>query len=544
MRNERRTDPVEPAQSFIPASCGGDQPPPGTNPKTLAGLATIYEFEGFHLRIKARSWASFCVALRRFGCERLPTDAGRPGVWRQVGPPDCTNRTAVEGWLRVMVERDKLAPASANGYLGNVAAIASDAGAVCDDRTISNVFENVRRLSVPEKLPRCPPVDAVERLATMAEHPGETAVVRLALLGGRTREIFALRLGDFDPHAGTVRLVRSRKRETSRKNGASHVIPLDPVTLDALRWVVANHDALWPAHGKRPGDDLLFPFASERWYGERLAVWRAGFGADADAYMPEGTGLYALRHLGATLVAQATGGDAQAIARHLGDRSLKIASVYASQLRGGTSSARADLAAVARVVDGARKPPDAPPPAPAAPAPVPRGPSPLSWGPGVARGDAPDACGDVLRDVRADSAAGVRDRAGVGAGLPHLSRGGAPGPATGQPPPSGAGMGLRGESARPRQLRISDPATSRAAARRAGASRWGSRMVAAGPAGGVVGALVGAVRDVREAPARAAGDVREMRDDVREVEPAGEVEGEALDASADSLLWLLGGSGA
>jgi integrase len=427
MRNPNRTTETDDVPDFKPASAGGQKPPDDTDPRTLAGLATIYEHEGFHLRIKSRSWAGFQVALRVFGCERVTPHGTQPGVWKQVGPPDCTSRTAVEGWMLALTRRTPrpLSRNTVNGYLGNCAAVASDAGHASRCLDVWHTFQTVRKLTVDEKPRRAAPLDAVELLSQLAAHAGEVAVIRLALLGARTREIFALRVTDYDRAAGVVRITRSRKGETSRKNGSVHTIPCDDATREAIEWTLRSRDQLYPAHGARPLQGLLFPFASERWYGERLAVWRHALGERADEYLPQGTGLYALRHLGASIVARQSGGDAVAVARHLGDRSLKVAAGYVAQVRGALVTSRDDVARVAGAVDD------------------------------------PHALG---LDEEPTGGAWDAPRAAPGGGG-HLG-GGRPPPA--RPVP---GRGPR----RPAQLRLNDPATTRAAARRAVGSRWEAR---------------------------------------------------------------------
>lgn len=347
----------------LPTSAGGSPPPPGTDPRTLSGLATWWEYDHVSHRLSPAARRAYRSALRHWGCVPVDQGEGLPIRWRQVGPPDVLSGAAVEAHMGAQLVAGH-APGSVVSWFLRVKSIATAGGHAAKCLDVLHVLARVRRPRLAESRPRCPPRDALRRYLEACEHDGERGVVRMVFAGCRPGEARALHLGDVDARQQVVTASRSAGRDT-RKRGGRHPIHVDPETWRCIAWAVEHHATLYPARGPVLSDERLFPFASAAWEVELVERIRARLGVDADRYLPPGTGLYSLRHLGATLTAEATGGDVQAVARYLGDRSLTAAMGYCETLR-GARSAPADV--VARIVDLAS---EAPAPV-AARAPAPR----------------------------------------------------------------------------------------------------------------------------------------------------------------------------
>lgn len=352
----------KPAQLPLPTSAGGKPPPPHTSVHTLAGLATWWEYDHVSHRLSPAGRRAYRSALRHWGCEPVDQGLGLPIRWRQVGPPDVMQHAAVEAYMGAQLLQG-YAPGSVVSWFLRVKSVAIAGGHAARNLDVFHVLARVKRPKLAESRPRCPPRDALRRFLAVAAHPAEEACIRAVFEGCRPGESRALQLGDVDQRARVVTASRSAGRDT-RKRGGRHPIHCSTALWAAIEWTIEHHATLYPARGPSVSDERLFPFASAAWEVELIGRIRDALGMDADRYLPPGTGLYALRHLGATLTAEATGGDVQAVARYLGDRSLTAAMGYCEALRGARSAPVDVLQAIADAADAADPAPVARTPAP------------------------------------------------------------------------------------------------------------------------------------------------------------------------------------
>ncbi len=174
-------------------------------------------------------------------------------------------------------------------------------------------------------------VEAVETLAgEMPEHL--QALVLLAMWAGlRIGEVLALRRGDLDTGAGTVRIERQQV-EVSRPEGSSGRMPVETepkvesrrtvhLPRQALSALAEHIDQLGPGlptarlFPRPDGSPLRYAQVENAW---RAARRRAGF---------PGVHLHDLRHAGLTLAAQ-SGATPAEVMRRAGHGSMKAAMIY------------------------------------------------------------------------------------------------------------------------------------------------------------------------------------------------------------------------
>jgi len=305
--------------------------------------------------------ASYRSALRWWGCEAVDDGPHLPPRWVQVRPPDCASTASVDAHLARELGNGT-PPSSLVSHLSRAHAIAKAGGLAAGCCDVANALARVKAPRVDEFQPRCPPRDALRVFEGACANDAERGLVRLVFCGARPGESSSVRTHDIDQRTRSVRIVKGRGR--LRKRGGGHAIHLDPETWACVSWALDHHDVLFPARGVAVADDRLFPFASTDWFaGNFMPRVRAHLGARVSLYLPgPRDGLYVLRHLGATLVAEATNGDVLAVMRYLGDRSTRAALGYVASHR---SKAAAPADVIERIADLADEAPAAVVPKPA-----------------------------------------------------------------------------------------------------------------------------------------------------------------------------------
>lgn len=218
-----------------------------------------------------------------------------------------------------------MAPGTVNHVLRSLRAVTSTARKVKPEAdALDRLLRAVDFVPEDKRIARAPPPDTLLRILPAARHPGEAAWLLLCARGAfRKGELRKLLPGDVD---------RARRwlYVAGRKNDADHVLDLsaDPVTWEALEWALDHPDEMRPKMGPkvRATDGRVFPW-SPAYLEKLLARCRAQLGDDADAYLPKGDAWHALRHLGATTVAEQTGSLTEVMAL-LGDSDPRRAAGY------------------------------------------------------------------------------------------------------------------------------------------------------------------------------------------------------------------------
>lgn len=210
-------------------------------------------------------------------------------------------------------------------------AVAGKAAAAEGDLELGATIAQLAPLREPEPLPRCPPLDLVERAIELAENPAEVTWFRLAGdCGLRVSELLGLQPEHVDHATSAIRVVRQRRRE-NRKNYRPHAVELDADLMTGIRWTIANRETIVLPGGEALLDaGWLFP-----WSTKALRKLRDRLRAALPGYLPKGTAWHGFRHVGATRLAL-EGASVIDIQRWLGDRDPSMAIRYVASVRGAT----------------------------------------------------------------------------------------------------------------------------------------------------------------------------------------------------------------
>jgi integrase len=175
-------------------------------------------------------------------------------------------------------------------------------------------------------------------------------IVALALAtGARRGELLALRIGDFDPIAQTIRIERSLEQTKSglrikppKTKHGRRTIALPPSVVTELRAYLAKlHELrLSLGMGRAGNDDLLFPrfdgkIRSPHWLTQKFALLM-------DALKIEGVTFHSLRHTHASQLI-ASGMDVLTISRRLGHGSPTITLAVYGHLFSNTDARAAEI---------------------------------------------------------------------------------------------------------------------------------------------------------------------------------------------------------
>jgi integrase len=191
--------------------------------------------------------------------------------------------------------------------------------------------------------------DQCRKLLAHVKHRTLYPILTLALAtGARRAELLALRLKDFNPERGTIRIERSleqtkaglRFKPPKTKHG-KRVVSIPPYVVAELRahLVKVKERRLLLGKGKANRDDLLFP----RWDGQVRSPHSLTqkFQLAMTALKIEGVTLHSVRHTHASELI-ASGMDALTISRRLGHGSPAITlTVYGHLIEGKDSEAAA-----------------------------------------------------------------------------------------------------------------------------------------------------------------------------------------------------------
>lgn len=297
---------------------------------TLAHAWELYQQAGFCADLRPSSLAGYRCAVR-LACEMMPP---------------APLRGDVEVWLRALVSVRGLSKSTANAYLRAVKAVTSRAQhqAPCDaTMRLASAFAVVKQLREDPKERRCPPKDTYWRALQACENPAERAFVGLCVAGMRRNEVLGLRPEHYDRarRVWTVAGQRGRAGASApRKNGHHHHVECDDALARDCEWTLAHAGELRSRQGMHTGASLGFVFP---WGARRVEALFARLAEACPEAFPRGTKAHGLRHLGATLVAELTRGDPQAVQRYLGDRTPNIAMTYCAAVRTNTSFNAASL---------------------------------------------------------------------------------------------------------------------------------------------------------------------------------------------------------
>jgi integrase len=192
--------------------------------------------------------------------------------------------------------------------------------------------------------------DQTGRLLRHVEGRTLRPIVSLALAtGARRGELLALRMKDFNPDAGTIRIERSleqtkaglRFKSPKTRNG-KRTIGVPPFIVAELRAHIVQVQArrLALGMGGAGGDDLLFPrldgqVRHPHWLTQKFALAMA-------ALRIEGVTFHSLRHTHASQLI-ASGMDALTISRRLGHGSAAITLTVYGHLFGNTDAKAVEL---------------------------------------------------------------------------------------------------------------------------------------------------------------------------------------------------------
>lgn len=244
--------------------------------------------------------------------------------------------------------RSGLSVAYANFHLRVLAVVGRAAAIALRDHELELAVRQVPPARVPLLAPRCPPRDLLDRVLAGTTNRGERCWFRLlALAGLRVGEMMGLRVEDWDPVTGVLRVVRQREN-VHRKNRRPHSVRIEDAELRAdLEWTIAHRADLKARTGWFQGrcELYLFPWGANAVAG-LLRRARDRFGADRDAYLPRGLAWHAFRHWGATRLAEA-GATPVEIQAWLGDASPDVAMRYVAHVRGETVASTSRLTGAA-----------------------------------------------------------------------------------------------------------------------------------------------------------------------------------------------------
>jgi integrase len=246
-------------------------------------------------------------------------------------------------WLECMM-RDGRAPATCNKLLRALKAITERATLVMREGSslaLRNAFKAQRPFRLAARERRDASHDTVARLLELAATPFERLAIRFAAFYGLRRgEIMGLQPGDVRTDGGSMRITVQRTRDEhgvrERKNalnGKAHVLIVsdgetrdttEELTSDAIRLALAH------THQRELARTWLIPWGHSH-PGALMNKWRK----DDRVVLPAGDAWHALRHYGATILAQSSAGVTE-IQAWLGDSTQTAAQCYMGQVRGTT----------------------------------------------------------------------------------------------------------------------------------------------------------------------------------------------------------------
>ena len=217
--------------------------------------------------------------------------------------------------------------------------------------TMGVVQRNVATLVSPPKVDDAEiTILTKEQIGRLLSHvKGRTLYPILALglaTGARRGELLALRIKDFDPEKGTIRIERSLEQTKGRlrfkgpktKHGKRTILIPPPVVAELKAHIMKVQERrLLLGMGRAGRDDLLFP----RWDGQvRSPHWLTQkFALAMAALKIEGVTLHSLRHTHASQLI-ASGMDVLTISRRLGHGSAAITlRVYGHLIEGKDAQA-------------------------------------------------------------------------------------------------------------------------------------------------------------------------------------------------------------
>lgn len=276
---------------------------------TLAEAWAIYEASMALERLKPTSRAVYRYAAK-IAIEQLPA---RP----RAGD--------VTLWLE-QLQRDGRASATCNKYLKALKAITERADNLSRGgaRELRQAFRSQYNFKIPAQVRRDAKQATVARLLELAENHREILAVRLAAFYGLRRgEILAIKASDVRGEVITVTHTRDTYGYRPRKNAQNqrmHCISLegDEETQVVLRQAI------------KEAGEYLVPWTTQQ-MSRVMNKWRQ----DPQVMLPHGDSWHALRHYGATQLAEA-GHTVTEIQGWLGDTTVNSACCYIGQTRGST----------------------------------------------------------------------------------------------------------------------------------------------------------------------------------------------------------------
>jgi integrase len=261
--------------------------------------------------------------------------------------PRYPSTVDVEVWLRKMEHVAGVSVATRNKRLAILRSVVRQGAELLGTRRIVDEVCRVKRRRLPARRRRCPPDGAVLYLLEhVTETIAETVAVRLAAFSGLRRgELSGLRPEDLHRQREGCLLHVARTRDRfgirPRKNAGErrlHIVELDPATAAGVKALALDPLARSSCATRRgQGGPLaggwLLPWGTE--YPQNLWTrWRRNHPTIRE-HFPSGDDWHALRHWGASKVAEATG-SVIAVQAWLGDSTSEAATTYIDQLRGTT----------------------------------------------------------------------------------------------------------------------------------------------------------------------------------------------------------------
>jgi integrase len=255
--------------------------------------------------------------------------------------PPRPNPGDVTLWVeRIQAERS---PATANKLLRAMKSVTERATLFTRNggMAVRNAFRAVRPRRLPVRERRDPPRTTIERLLGLAANPFERLAVRLAAFYGLRRgEILALRTTDVRTRNGRVLVHVERTRdaygERQRKNaqnGRLHIITIDDgETAGILTALCDETNRLGLALTSQR--DLALTYIIPWGHDHPQALMRR-WRKDPGVALPQGDAWHALRHYGATALAE-QGKSPVEIQAWLGDSTATATQTYMGQVRGTT----------------------------------------------------------------------------------------------------------------------------------------------------------------------------------------------------------------
>lgn len=229
--------------------------------------------------------------------------------WHGDRALDRLTRSSILRWLESMAH---LAPNTRRSYL--VAASGFTRWMVERKLLAVDPCAGVPRPKIPRSTPRALPSDAIAACFAACRSDRERAIVWLGVgLGLRRAEIAGVRWSDYDPFAGTLRVVG--------KGGHVRVVPVTAEVRRALEAIPGPRSH--PIIARESGTDGM-PLSTRQvsyivgGILERAGVKRAPW---------DGVAVHSLRHTAATDVLDASG-DLRAVQTMLGHANLSTTSVY------------------------------------------------------------------------------------------------------------------------------------------------------------------------------------------------------------------------